>query len=330
MDSTFADGEILFLRGRAGEPEFEEPFRETARLWKEAALAGGAAFFEVLPDSEDQRDRFVQLLGERDAESPSPLWIVLAGHGTHNGRDARLNLEGPDLDAAELAPLLSRFRRPLILINGSSCSGPWISALSAPERILITATKSGLEVDYSRFGLFLAGCWAGGEADLDNDGQVTLLEAFLTGSRHTQDFYSREGRIATEQALLDDNGDGRGSTGEALWEVHVEGEEGTGELDGLGASQWALIPSEEERGLSPELRLQRNKLERDLFALRRSKKDLAEERYYERLEVVALALARLYEGESADPLEPPLEPIDSEKPATAVPEAPATPPVSRH
>ncbi len=45
-------------------------------------------------------------------------------------------------------------------------------------------------------------------ADLDKDGQVSLLEAFLIASRRTLEFYKVEGRIATEHALIDDNGDG--------------------------------------------------------------------------------------------------------------------------
>jgi len=49
------------------------------------------------------------------------------------------------------------------------------------------------------------------EADLDKDGQVSLLEAFLTASRQASEFYKINGRLVTEHALLDDNGDSFGT-----------------------------------------------------------------------------------------------------------------------
>ena len=52
---------------------------------------------------------------------------------------------------------------------------------------------------------------AGQKADLDKDDQVSLLEAFLTASVRTAEFYEETSRLATEHALIDDNGDRRSS-----------------------------------------------------------------------------------------------------------------------
>ena len=49
------------------------------------------------------------------------------------------------------------------------------------------------------------------EADLDKDGAVSVLEAFLIASRQAGEFYRENDRLVSENALLDDNGDGMGT-----------------------------------------------------------------------------------------------------------------------
>src|SRR5206468_3358863 len=116
-----------------------------------------------------------------------------------------------DLSAKQMAELLAPLPRPIILIDNSSSSAPFINELSRPNRIIITATKSGWEQNYTRFGKYFAKSVADPSADLDKDGQVSVLEAFLSASRQVEDFYKSERRLATEHALLDDNGDGKGT-----------------------------------------------------------------------------------------------------------------------
>ena len=48
-------------------------------------------------------------------------------------------------------------------------------------------------------------------ADLDKDGAVSVLEAFLIASRRAGEFYRENDRLVSENALLDDNGDGMGT-----------------------------------------------------------------------------------------------------------------------
>ena len=79
----------------------------------------------------------------------------------------------------------------------------------------VTATRSGYQHNYARFGKFLAEALSNPKNDLDKDGQISLLESFLSASHRTTEFYKTEGRLATEHALLDDNGDGLGTP--ATW-----------------------------------------------------------------------------------------------------------------
>ena len=76
--------------------------------------------------------------------------------------------------------------------------------------VVVVATRSGSEVNATRFGLPFAEALSDPTADLDHDGRVSVLEAFRRhheGSR----FYQTAGRLATEHALLDDSRDGLGT-----------------------------------------------------------------------------------------------------------------------
>ena len=110
---------------------------------------------------------------------------------------------------------------PLALIQCASASGPFLPALSAPGRVIITATRSGYEVNATRFGGYLARAIADPAADLDHDGRVSLLEAFLLASRQVAQSYREQGRLLTEHALLDDNGDQLATTADWFRGVHV-------------------------------------------------------------------------------------------------------------
>ena len=49
-------------------------------------------------------------------------------------------------------------------------------------------------------------------ADLDRDGGVSVLEAFLHASKRVEATFAEEGLLASEHALLEDNGDGLGTS----------------------------------------------------------------------------------------------------------------------
>src|SRR5256885_2838954 len=90
--------------------------------------------------------------------------------------------------SSDLADWLKPFRRPLVVINCASASAPFLKTLSGTNRVIITATRSGNELNFTRFGQYFAKALADPESDLDKDGQVSLLEAFLTASRRVADF----------------------------------------------------------------------------------------------------------------------------------------------
>jgi hypothetical protein len=279
--------------GVPGTPEYGEVFARSAQAWQAAADEGGAAVSKI--DGLAPLEEKVTALAKSGS---APLWIVLIGHGTFDGREAKFNLRGEDLTAAMLAGWLEGSERPISVINTSASSAPFIKKISAEGRVVVTATKSGSEDSYARFGEFFAASINSPDADIDQDGGTSLLEAFLSAAKQVQEFYEKEGRIATEQALLDDNGDGFGTP--ASWfrgTRAIKSAKDGSAPDGLRAHQWHLVPTEAERNLPDELRRQRDGLEGELFALRARKKSMDEEKYFAELDRIACALAKIYAGE---------------------------------
>jgi hypothetical protein len=241
--------------------------------------------------------RLERLLAERTAERETePLWVVLAGHGTFDGEEARFNLRGPDLAAGQLAAWLETVRRPLAVIVASSSSGPFVPRLSRPGRVVIAATRSGYEQNYARFGEHFAASLEASESDLDRDGQVSLLETFLRAAHLTEEFYRADGRLLTEHALIEDTGDGKGTPAEWFRGIRaVKTAEEAAAPDGRRAHQWHLSPGAAERALTPERRARRDALEGELEALRGRKTGMPADTYDRALERILLELARVYD-----------------------------------
>jgi hypothetical protein len=192
---------------------------------------------------------------------------------------------------------LKLVRRPLAIIDTTSSSAPFLARLSAPNRVVVSATRSGHEQNYARFGKYLAEALSDPKSDIDKDGQISLLESFLSASHRTAEFYKTEGRLATEHALIDDNGDGLGTPAEWFRGVLATKRARDGAaLDGTRAHQFHLVRSAAEQLLSPEVRARRDKLELQLADLRAQKAKMDEEKYYQELEKILLEIAALYDG----------------------------------
>src|SRR5690606_10600034 len=146
------------------------------------------------------------------ASAGDQVFILLLGHGSADNQTSRFNVPGRDLTDADFAGLLDRLREQKVaFVNASSASGDFIKRLSGPNRIVITATKSGFERNETLFGEIFVRALTGEGADIDNDGRVSLREAFSYARREVERAYESTNRLQTEHALLDDDGDGTGS-----------------------------------------------------------------------------------------------------------------------
>ena len=291
---------VIVVAGAPGEAEFATDIALQVEAWKKVSAQAAAKSVIVGAESVatgSDHDRLKAALAAEPKSGLDEVWMVLIGHGTFDGKDAKLNLRGPDVSATEMAEWLKPFTRPLAVIDTTSSSAPFMNKLAAPGRVIVSATRSGNEHNYARFGKFLAEALPDAKSDLDKDGQVSLLESFLSAAHRTAEFYKTEGRLATEHALLDDNGDGLGTPSDWFRGVIATKRTRDGAPpDGLRAHQFHLVRSTDEQQLSPEVRARRDRLEQQIAGLRDKKEKLGEEKYFNDLEKLLLELAALYRG----------------------------------
>lgn len=291
---------VVVVAGAPGESEFATVFEEGMKTWAVVCTQAGAKQIAIgsdAPGAVSDYDRLKQAFEAEPKDGPGALWLVLAGHGTFDGKEAKFNLRGQDVTATELALWLKPFKRPVAIVDTSSASAPFLAKLAGPNRVVVTSTRSGYEQNYARFGKYFAEAVADPKSDLDKDGQVSLLEAFLSGASRTTEFYKTEGRLATEHALIDDNGDGLGTPAEWFRGVRATKQARDGaSLDGTRARQFLLVRSAVEQQLTPTTRAQRDALELQVAKLRDAKAKMTEDDYYGELEKLLLQLASLYDA----------------------------------
>jgi len=299
LDSTFAQQKVILAVGAAGSEEYGEQFEEWADNWKTAVESvpknkPTLTTIGLKGNAEGDLEQLKSAI-EATTESTTELWIVLIGHGTDDRKVSKFNLRGPDLTAAELNKWLEPLTCRVMVINCSSASGNFISKLKHPNRIVVTATKSGAQHNFARFGGYLSESIADPAFDLDKDNQTSLLEAFLAASSQTQEFYIQETRLASELAMVDDNGDGLGTPADWFQGTRVVRTSKKGAPDGFAANQVFLVRGVEEAKLTEIQRAERDALEMEIENLRTFKPRMDEDAYYQSLEAILVKLAKLYQ-----------------------------------
>ncbi len=291
---------VIVVAGAPGEADYATVFDGEVKTWTAVGAQAGAKQITIGGASAgagSDHDALQQACAAEPKEGAGEFWLVLVGHGTFDGKEAKFNLRGNDVSATELAAWLLPFKRPVAVIDTASASAPFLAKLAGPNRVVVSSTRSGYEQNYARFGKFLAEAMADPKSDLDKDGQVSLLEGFLGGSHRTAEYYKTEGRLATEHALIDDNGDGLGTPADWFRGVRATKQAKDGAtLDGARAQQFVLVRSAREQQLPPAVRAQRDALELKVAQLREAKGKMPEDEYFRQLEKLLLALAAVYEG----------------------------------
>lgn len=291
---------MIVVLGAEGTSEYGQQFTDWSERWQQLA-ADKQATLTLIGDSIDARHSDLELvLHELNQQTDyTATWLILIGHGTFDGKTARFNLRGPDLTADALNQACHAIQHPLAVINCFSSSAPFLETLSAENRVVITATKTGHEFYFSHFGNFLSQAASNKLADLDHDGQISLLEAYLTASRQTAEYYLEKGELATEHALLDDNADQQGTRGDQFQGLHQSPGSVTTTTailpDGYRAHQFILFTTQSLTLVSGEQKLLRDELEIKILELKQRKASFANlDEYYKQLEPLMVELANVY------------------------------------
>jgi len=266
-----ADVRAVVSTGLGGTPEYAERFDADAQ-----GIAAALSSLSADPDAvqrleEPGRDELVAAIEAAAAEPGSLFVLVLIGHGTTDARGWRFNLPGLDLDDASLVAALANASaaRQLVVV-ASSASGALLPSLSQPGRLLVTATKSGAELNAVRFGEYFARALGDGAADLDRNEIVTLAEAWRYTSAEVSAWYEGENLLASEHPRL---------TGEGA--------------DTLALARLGALAGAADDPVVAALLARREALETEFSQLRGEKPGMGIADYYGALEELLVRIARL-------------------------------------
>ena len=120
----------------------------------------------------------------------------------------RLNLPGADMEHHLLADLLNviKAQRSLVVLD-CPAAGVTIESLRQPGRIIIAGAQANQPFS-TRFSQYFVPAMSDEQADYDQDGMITILEAFRYAAMQIDDYYQGHDLIKTENSLLEDDGDG--------------------------------------------------------------------------------------------------------------------------
>jgi hypothetical protein len=286
----------VIITGVSGEEAYVKQFGEwTAKLRSaltdQLGFAGEKVF--VLTEKPEGNDRkataeavrqlFVEL--KNSLKPDNQLFVFFIGHGSFQDKIAKFNLVGPDLSAGDYAQLFNALpTRNVVVVNTASGSGEFVKPLAREGRVIITATRSGQELNAPHFAEYFIAALANPEADADKNGRVSVLEAFEYAVKLTDDRYKKKGILVSEHALIEDNGDGTG---------HQKAEAGDGNL--AKVTYFDSLPQQQAGGDATLAKLygEKMRLEGEIEKLKSRKAMLKEEDYDNELEKLLIDLAKL-------------------------------------
>lgn len=295
---------LLIVSGLGGEPQYSEQFRN---LGTSLVDAGRKRY--GMPDSE------VVYLAEEGAKDPriagvstkvnveaalarfakravpgDQVVVVLIGHGSGSQEDSKISLPGPDMSARDFARDLAPFAtQQVAFVDLTSASGDMLPIVSAANRVVITATKSSFERNESVFAKYFVAALTTDGADVDKDGRVSLLEAFRYAVTETKRYYDDQGRLQTEHAQLDDDGDKKG-TAEVPMTVVAGADGALARRIFLGGGVYASAQGANDPRLAA-LYKERFALEGRIEELKKRKSTLTADAYDDALENLLVELA---------------------------------------
>ncbi len=222
---------------------------------------------------------------QQEVSAGDQVTLFMIGHGSGTFGAAKFNNVGPDMTGTDLAAMLDGFsEQDIVVINTTSASFEFSRELSALGRVVVSATRSPSERYDPIFPGYLIEGLQSHTADLDRNARVSVLEIFNYARGRVAGWYEEQGRLATENAVLDDTGDGLFSR-----------EPGPNQADGLLAEIAYLdviVPQEEKTSPQAQaLRADMQSIEREIFILRNQKQNYLEDEYWRRLEALLIDLA---------------------------------------
>ena len=198
---------VVVIEGLGGDAVYAEQFaKQVAAVSEASKTLTTADRIHVFPAPSATREGVLDYFTTLDSRMTASdrLAVYLIGHGSYDDYEYKFNIGGPDLTGGDLAEALNELPGGnQLIVNTSSASGALADALMNDERMLILATRSGVERHATKFGNYFALALSDPGADLDKNQVVSAGEAYRFAERQVDDYFERNGQLATEHSRME-------------------------------------------------------------------------------------------------------------------------------
>ena len=213
------------------------------------------------------------------------ITLYLIGHGSGADEEAKFNIVGPDITGVEFAQMLDQFdEQDIVIVNTTSASYGFSTSLSGEGRVVISSTRSPSERYDPIFSRYFIEALDNRNGDRDKNNRVSMLEAFEYAKSNVEAWYEEQGRLASEHAGLDDNGD-------ALFALNPTADDIDGRLAEIAYIDTLIDDTGELSLEARDLKARMQEIERGVFILRGRKQDFLEADYWREMETLLIDLA---------------------------------------
>lgn len=198
----------VIVSGLGGESHYSDQFSTAGKAVYESlqSLEVDENFIVYLDETATREvilNTIDDLAGLIRADETSVFSLFFIGHGNADSVGWRFNVKGPDLTTEDIvASLNSVVATQQLVVLAASASGAALDILTQPQRVVVTATKSGGENNAVKFAEFMAQALQVIDADYDRNEILTIAEVFRYAQNRTVEYYEQEKLLAPEHAKL--------------------------------------------------------------------------------------------------------------------------------
>jgi len=265
---------FLVASGLGGEDYYSDAFSDRAGLLAESLELLNANALYTLEADDSSLEAIEAVFAELRTRmrAGDELQVYLIGHGSFDGETYKFNITGPDLTGERLGELLDALPTgPQLVTVMTSASGALQEILQGENRVLITATKSGLERNAPVFSAYWTAGLADAAADSNKNELLSAAELYQYSVDRVESHYSEENLLASEHALISDEPRANDFT----------------------VARVGVLASSQLSEMAESLLNERNQIEGNIQQLMSRRAEMSQDEYFDQLQDLMLDLGRI-------------------------------------
>lgn len=265
---------FLIASGLGGEEYYDDAFSDRSELLAESLDLLDADSLYTLSAEQSSLEAIESTFAEIKARmrSGDKLQVYLIGHGSFDGEAYKFNITGPDLTGQRLGELLDDLPTgPQLVTVMTSASGALQESLPNENRVVITATKSGMERNAPVFSAYWTAGLADATADTNKNELLSATELYQYSADRVASHYSDDNLLASEHALISDEAAANDFT----------------------VARVGVLASGRLSELAESLLSERDQVEENIQQLMSRRAELPQDEYFDQLQELMLDLGRV-------------------------------------